>query len=76
VPSRSPEEHRQNSWTQPVDVAALIIEGRSSNDIAASLFLSPRTVRDHIKAIFGKVGVHDRRHLTAALTGQPGEATA
>ena len=58
------------------DVAALIIEGRSSDDIAASLFLSPHTVRDHIKAIFGKVGVHNRRHLTAALTGQPGEATA
>jgi DNA-binding CsgD family transcriptional regulator len=33
-------------------------------------------VRDHIKAMFGKVGVHNRRHLTAALTGQPGEATA
>lgn len=58
------------------DVAALIIEGRSSEDIAASLFLSPHTVRDHTKAIFGKVGVHNRRHLTAALTGQPGEATA
>jgi len=56
------------------EVAALIIEGRSSDDIAASLFLSPHTVRDHTKAIFGKVGVHNRRHLTAALTGQPGEA--
>jgi DNA-binding CsgD family transcriptional regulator len=57
------------------DVAALIIEGRSSNDMAACLFLSPHTVRDHIKAIFGKVGVHNRRHLTAALT-QPAEAAA
>ena len=58
------------------EVAALIIEGRSSDDIAASLFLSPHTVRDHTKAIFGKVGVHNRRHLTAALTGQSGEAAA
>jgi DNA-binding CsgD family transcriptional regulator len=58
------------------DVAALIIEGRSSDDIAAALFLSPHTVRDHVKAIFGKLGVHKRRHLTAALTGQPGEAAA
>jgi DNA-binding CsgD family transcriptional regulator len=58
------------------DVAALIIEGRSSDDIATSLFLSPHTVRDHTKAIFGKVGVHSRRHLTAALTGQPDEAVA
>jgi DNA-binding CsgD family transcriptional regulator len=58
------------------DVAALIIEGRSSEDIAAALFLSPHTVRDHIKSIFGKVGVHNRRHLTAALTGQSDETAA
>ena len=58
------------------EVAALIIEGRSSDDIAAALFLSPYTVRDHVKAIFRKVGVHNRRHLTAALTGQAGEVAA
>jgi DNA-binding CsgD family transcriptional regulator len=65
-----------NLTSRERDVAALIIEGRSSEDIGAALFLSPHTVRDHTKAIFGKVGVHNRRHLTAALTGQPGEATA
>jgi DNA-binding CsgD family transcriptional regulator len=65
-----------NLTSRERDVAALIIEGRSSDDIAASLFLSPHTVRDHTKAVFGKVGVHNRRHLTAALTGQPGEAAA
>jgi DNA-binding CsgD family transcriptional regulator len=65
-----------NLTSRERDVAALIIEGRSSEDIAAALFLSPHTVRDYTKAIFGKVGVHNRRHLTAALTGQPGEATA
>ena len=53
------------------EVAALIIEGRSSDDIAASLFLSPHTVRDHTKAIFGKVGVHNRRHLTAPSPANP-----
>jgi DNA-binding CsgD family transcriptional regulator len=65
-----------NLTSRERDVAALIIEGRSSEDIAAALFLSPHTVRDHTKAIFGKVGVHNRRHLTAALTGQPSEAAA
>ena len=57
------------------DVAALIIDGRSSNEIATTLFLSPHTARDHTKNIYAKVGVHDRRDLTAALTGQPGLAT-
>jgi DNA-binding CsgD family transcriptional regulator len=58
------------------EVAALIIEGRSSDDIATSLFLSPHTVRDHVKAIFGKVGVHNRQHLTATLTGRAAETAA
>ena len=65
-----------NLTSRERDVAALIIEGRSSDDIAASLFLSPHTVRDHTKTIFGKLGIHNRRHLTAVLTGQPGEPTA
>jgi DNA-binding CsgD family transcriptional regulator len=65
-----------NLTPRECDVASLIIEGRSSDDIAASLFLSPHTVRDHIKAIFGKVGVHNRRQLTAALTGQPDEGNS
>jgi len=63
-----------NLTSREQEVAALIIEGHPSDDIAAALFLSPHTVRDHTKNIFGKVGVHNRRHLTAALTGQPGEA--
>jgi DNA-binding CsgD family transcriptional regulator len=63
-----------NLTSRERDVAAGIIEGRPSDDIARSLFLSPHTVRDHTKAIFGKVGVHNRRHLTAALTGQPAAA--
>ena len=58
------------------EVATLIIEGRSSDDIATALFLSPHTVRDHVKAIFGKVGVHNRQHLTATLTGRAAEAAA
>jgi DNA-binding CsgD family transcriptional regulator len=65
-----------NLTSRERDVAALIIEGRSSEDIANSLYLSPHTVRDHTKAIFGKVGVHNRQHLTATLTGQPGQAAA
>ena len=65
-----------NLTSREQEVAALIIEGHPSDDIAAALFLSPHTVRDHTKNIFGKVGVHNRRHLTAALTGQPGEAAA
>ena len=51
------------------DVARLVIDGLSNEEIAAALFISANTVRDHLKAIFGKTGVTRRRALTAALAG-------
>jgi DNA-binding CsgD family transcriptional regulator len=47
-----------------------VIDGLSTDDIAAALFLSRRTVRDHLKAIFAKTGVTRRGDLIAALAGQ------
>lgn len=52
------------------DVAKLVIDGLSSDEIAASLYISPHTAKDHIRAIFDKTGVHRRRDLIAALAGQ------
>ena len=46
------------------EVARLVIDGRSSEDIAAALFISVHTVRDHVKVIFGKVGVSRRQDLS------------
>lgn len=51
------------------DVARLVIDGLSTEDIAAALFVSPHTVRAHLKSVFGKVGIHRSRDLAAALAG-------
>jgi DNA-binding CsgD family transcriptional regulator len=51
------------------EVAQLVIDGLSSEDIARALFISAHTVRDHVKAIFGKTGVSRRQDLVAALAG-------
>ncbi|GAA2805656.1 hypothetical protein GCM10010470_46140 [Saccharopolyspora taberi] len=41
--------------------------GLPTAEIAASLFISPHTVRDHLKAVFGKAGVSSRGELVARL---------
>jgi DNA-binding CsgD family transcriptional regulator len=56
-------------------VARLAIDGLSSEEIAATLFISAHTARDHIKAIFGKLGIQRRRDLTAVLA-YPAQRTA
>lgn len=52
------------------EVARLVIDGLSTEDISTALFISAHTVRDHLKTIFGKVGVSRRSDLVAALAGQ------
>jgi DNA-binding CsgD family transcriptional regulator len=59
------------------DVALLVLRGASTHTIGAELYLSTHTVKDHIKSIFDKVGVHSRRDLVAhILGGQPGPANS
>lgn len=43
-----------------MDVLALLVQGHRTQDIAETLFLSPRTVGHHITAILTKLEVHSR----------------
>ncbi len=44
-----------------------VARGLSNGELAEQLFLSPYTVRDHLKAIFCKVGVASRGELVAKV---------
>ena len=56
------------------EVARLLATGASNPDIAASLFLSRRTVERHVSTLLSKYGVHNRTELAARLRpdGAPG----
>ena len=43
-----------------LDVLKLIADGQSNNNIAESLFISPKTVKSHVSNILGKLHLGDR----------------
>jgi DNA-binding CsgD family transcriptional regulator len=49
------------------EVVGALARGDTTSEIAARLFLSQHTVRDHIKTVFDKVGVSSRAELVAKL---------
>jgi ATP/maltotriose-dependent transcriptional regulator MalT len=49
------------------EVFALLAQGRSNRDIGTALFISPVTVKVHVRHIFDKLGVRSRAE--AALRG-------
>jgi DNA-binding NarL/FixJ family response regulator len=54
--------------TREREVAELLLRGRRTNEIAAQLYISNHTLRDHVKAIFTKVGARSRAELTALVS--------
>ncbi|WP_152196049.1 AAA family ATPase [Georgenia subflava] len=71
----SGETARRRATAAPVEltpqerqVATLVGEGLSNREVAAQLFLSPRTIDFHLRNVFTKLGVASRTELTRTLT--------
>ena len=55
-----------NLTQRETDILALLAEGKSNRDISRSLFLSEKTVKAHLAAVFRKLGVSNRTQAAMA----------
>jgi DNA-binding CsgD family transcriptional regulator len=69
-------ETRDDLTPQERQVAQLARDGLSNSEIAARLFLSPRTIEWHLRRVYSKLGIRSRRQLGSALQASDSEVPA
>ena len=61
---------------QETTVARLVASGLTNRDVAARLFLSPKTIETHLAHVFRKTGVRTRTELANKLRDSPDSIVA
>jgi DNA-binding CsgD family transcriptional regulator len=56
---------------QELQVSMLLVEGRTTREAAAALFLSPKTVEYHLRKVYTKLGIGTRAELAELLAPVP-----
>lgn len=68
-PRRDALRGRDALTASELRIAELAARGRTNNEIAQALFVTPRTVETHLTSAYGKLEIASRRELSHALDG-------
>jgi DNA-binding CsgD family transcriptional regulator len=60
---------------QELQIARLVSRGMTNREAAAALFLSPKTIEYHLRAIYRKLEIRSRTQLAAIMTRELAGAT-
>jgi ATP/maltotriose-dependent transcriptional regulator MalT len=68
--AQAPESNGLESLTpQELQIVRFVSQGSSNRDVAAKLFISPRTVEYHLYKVYPKLGISSRTQLITAFSG-------
>jgi ATP/maltotriose-dependent transcriptional regulator MalT len=67
---------RDQLTEQELQIAHFVAQGLSNRDVAAQLFLSPRTIAAHLRNVFRKLGISSRTELARLHLESVGAAAA
>lgn len=64
---REPTSDPDGLSPQELKVARAVAEGATNKEVAARLFLSPKTIDFHLGRVYSKLGIHSRTELAAMV---------
>ncbi len=73
IPRRDPTAPEKLT-PQELQIALQVAEGRTNRDVAAALFLSPKTVEFHLTRVYRKLNIHSRAELVRLFSSERASA--